>query len=306
MVKRPTPRPVLALGTAQFGGPYGVANQRGQIPEHEISAILDAASAAGVAFLDTAPRYGNAEEVIGRYLKPSHHLRLITKTITCSAEVLTASEVVRVRDTFLRSLNRLQVESVYALLVHKPEDLQKPGGKRLVEMLLGLRRDHLVQKLGVSVYDEDQLKLAQRVLKPDIVQLPLSLFDQRLLESGVIEQLHASGMEVHVRSIFLQGVILMQAKQLPEHLFGLSSHLKRFHAAVASRGLTPLQAALRFVSDQENIQAVIVGVASLAELNQVIEAARSERRFEDVSEFAVETPELLDPRRWTAPATVTC
>lgn len=305
MHKHRPQKPALALGTAQFGSPYGIGNRRGQIPEQEIGAILHAASSAGFTYLDTAPSYGAAEEIIGRHLRGHHHLAVITKTAPCRSEVLTAADLDRIRESLYRSLDRLQVESAYALLVHQPEDLQKPVGKRLAEMLYRFRQDGLIQRVGLSIYDSDQLEQAQHVLKPEIVQLPLNLFDQRLLSDGVIEQLCHAGVEVHVRSVFLQGVILMLSEHLPAHLAGLSAHLERLGAATAAHGLTPLQAALGFVLDQKHVAAAVVGVASLTELNQVIDAARSEYCHTDMSEFAVSESELIDPRRWATAPVVT-
>ena len=192
--------PQLCLGTAQFGLAYGITNTNGQVSEAEIEQILIEANKAEICWLDTAQAYGNAEEVLGRQLPAAHEFRLISKLPAQPQPMFTAQDVEAWDQAFHKSCQRLGVQSLDALLLHAPADLGKPGGEYLEAWLLNLRQQGLVQRVGVSIYEAEDLDEVNPALL-DLVQLPLSLYDQRLLNDGTLARLRDNGTVVHARSI---------------------------------------------------------------------------------------------------------
>lgn len=291
----------LGLGTAQLGLPYGVSNRGGQPSEDEAAAILASALNRGIRTIDTAPAYGESEELLGRLLPASHTVRFVTKTPPLPGGEVSEDDCDAVRRSAERSLERLRRDRLDALLVHHGSELALPGGERLAGTLAELRDSGLVSRLGASVYDRAELDAARERLPLDLVQLPLNAFDQRFLRDGTLELLDGEGVEVHVRSAFLQGLLLMDPEQLPAHLAAAEEPLRRFHEERLRAGLGPIEAALGFVDGAPGVDVTLVGTNSVAELEQCVTALRGRPGpAMDYAPLAVDDPNLIDPRQWPA------
>jgi aryl-alcohol dehydrogenase-like predicted oxidoreductase len=284
----------LGVGTAQFGLDYGVSNRRGRLSEPEAETVLAVAAAAGVGLVDTAAQYGEAEAVVGRVLPRPSPFRLVTKT-TRVAEGVAAVET-RAR----ASLQRLGVDRAEAILVHSAADLLGPEGPALWTMLRRLRDEGLYAKIGISAYAaEDPLGLARR-FKPDVMQLPASLLDQRLIQEGVLEEIASLDVEIHLRSIFLQGLLFLPRDGLPDGLAAAGPRLSRIRRTIAEAGADPLQAALAFALARPEASAVVVGVTPAAALRAILAASAAPAPDLDWGALALDHTLALDPQRWAA------
>lgn len=292
--------PQLCLGTAQFGLPYGITNAAGQVSETEVLALLHAAAAAGLTLLDTAQAYGDAEAVLGRTLPLGHDFRLISKLPAQSQPEFTADDRVAWDQALERSRVRLGEPALDALLLHSTADLRKPGGEHLREWLLSLRQSGLVRRLGVSIYGSADLVGVPADLL-DLVQLPLSLYDQRLLVDGTITRLRNQGCAVHARSLYLQGLLLTSESRWPQWVDPASRdhHAKLEHLA-ADRGSSLLDCALGFARAQLDLEAVVLGLCSRLELQQLLQAwgRISPWREGEWRTWALPDAGILDPRCW--------
>jgi aryl-alcohol dehydrogenase-like predicted oxidoreductase len=292
----------IGLGTVQFGMNYGVSNRSSRPGESEVAAILARAVARGVGYIDTAPAYGDAEAMLGRLLPEGHGLRIVTKTPPVADEIIERRHGLEWLHAFEGSLDRLRVDSLNGLLVHQVADLGKPGWEHLVEALLDVKARGMVGRIGVSVYDEQQLDLAESRFRVELVQLPLNALDRRPIVSGLLGRLKAQGSEIHARSVFLQGLLLMSPAALQEFFGPVRPALTRLHAEWAQRGLSPLAACLAFVLRQPAIDAAVVGVNSLAEFDEIVEVvARLSDVGDDFAALPEIAPQYLDPSRWPAP-----
>jgi aryl-alcohol dehydrogenase-like predicted oxidoreductase len=292
--------PQLCLGTAQFGLPYGITNAAGQVAEPEVRALLAEAASAGLTLLDTAQAYGDAEAVLGRTLTPGHSFRLISKLPAQSQSAFTAEDRLVWDESFQCSCTSLGVLRLDALLLHSAADLRKPGGEHLCEWLLSLRQRGLVRRLGVSIYGSADLVGVPPDLV-DLVQLPLSLYDQRLLVDGTITRLRDQGCAVHARSLYLQGLLLSPAARWPAWVDPASRdhHAKLEHLA-ADRGSSLLDCALGFARDQVDLEAVVLGLCSRLELQQLLQAWGRISPWQEGEwrTWALPDAVILDPRHW--------
>jgi aryl-alcohol dehydrogenase-like predicted oxidoreductase len=289
----------IGLGTVQFAADYGISNRDGRPSEAEVAAILARAVDDGIGYLDTAAGYADAEMLIGRHLPAGHRVRIVTKLPPIVEEAITERHRGVVLAAVANSLDRLRSAAVHGVLIHRAGDLAKPGWQHLVEALRGAKARGWTSAIGVSVYDDSDLALVESRFTPDIVQLPFNALDRRLAESGWLDRLRASGVEVHARSLFLQGLLLMEPATLPNFFAPVSETLGRLHANWAAEKLTPLSGCLRCVMDRSDIDVAIVGVNRLQELAE-IEAAVSgltEVTADFAPTAAVDTL-YLDPRRW--------
>ena len=293
-------QPRLCLGTVQFGLNYGITNSAGQVSEIEVARILMKAEQSDVGWLDTAQAYGNAEDVLGRQLPQGHQLRLISKLPPQASLQGLLLRMLRLGMRHISIAVVVLAVPVSTLLLHQPSDLLKPGGRILEAWLLSLRERGFVQRLGVSIYAAADLEGVNPDLL-DLVQLPLSLYDQRLLADGTVSRLKAAGTAIHARSLYLQGLLLKPADEWPAWADGsVRDHHMRLEALADAEGCHLLDLALGFAREQTDLEAVVLGLCSLAELNQLHRAwsgplhwGKSEWRT-----WALQEPGILDPRFW--------
>jgi aryl-alcohol dehydrogenase-like predicted oxidoreductase len=291
----------LGLGTVQFGLAYGVTNERGRVPEPEVGRIVETAIAAGIDLFDTAAAYGDSESVLGRALGPQSGVRIVSKLPAIAADSIGAAELDQCRAAVDGSLVRLGRRSLDTLLLHRPDDLRKRGADRLVALLAELKRRGVVAKIGVSAYDYAQIALAQTTLPLDAVQVPVNLLDQRFLQDGTLDRLKQERVEIHARSAFLQGALLPDPARLPRHFLRYRDRLRAVAAAAEGTGVSRLSLCLRFVMAQPAVDRVIVGVTSVAELQEIFGAARDPVPLPDgLATLACDDPDLLNPSLWPA------
>ncbi len=290
----------MGLGTAQFGLAYGISNRDGQTPETEARGILSGAATRGFTLIDTAAQYGTSEAVIGRCLPAGHRFRIVTKTPTYEKAALDDGDALRLDAQFRASLRYLGQRTLYGLMIHHAEDLLAENGVVLWRAMQNLKAAGGVEKIGVSLYTPEQLDAVVASFPVDLVQVPVNVLDQRLVRSGRLKRLKQAGVEVHARSIFLQGLLLMDPGALAGPLARAREVLTRYRGLARDRGLTPLEAALAYVNGVGEIDAVIVGVNNARQLDELCAAGRRDRGATplDFAEFAVDDERIIDPRRW--------
>jgi hypothetical protein len=285
----------LALGTVQFGTSYGVANAGGQVHVDEVRRILGYARDNGIDMLDTAIAYGDSESRLGSIGVASW--RVVSKLPALPAECADVEDWVRA--SVRGSLSRLGVSRLYALLLHRPEQLLAAGGEALYRALQALKSEGLVGRVGISIYEPAELDAIVAKFPVDIVQAPFNILDRRLVESGWLARLKGEGAELHVRSVFLQGLLLMSADQRPRKFERWQSLWDGWHTWLEQAELTPLQACMRYVMGFSEIDAAVVGVDSLTQLVQIVQSGDGELPAVPAN-LGCADADLLNPARWNA------
>jgi aryl-alcohol dehydrogenase-like predicted oxidoreductase len=289
----------MGLGTVQFGTSYGVSNTQGRPDEAEIAAILERAVEMRVGYLDTAPSYGNSETLIGRHLPSRHGLRIIVKTPPIAEPAIEARHGAALLDALASSLDRLKMDRVYGVLVHHAPDLGKPGWQYLFDALHEAKARGLVTRIGASVYDDAEIALVESRFRPELVQAAFNVLDRRMEETGSIARLKALGAEIHARSVFLQGLLLMQPSVMPPFFSSISGVVEDLHRQWAAVGLSPLAGCLAFVLGRCDVDVVVVGVNRRSEFEELAEAfAKSADVKINCGLLKRLDPDVLDPRRW--------
>jgi hypothetical protein len=194
-------------------------------------------------------------------------------------------------------LGRLGVSNVYGLLLHRPEQLLERSGPDLIHALERLKQQGLVQKIGVSIYQPEELNRLCDVMEFDLVQAPLNVLDRRLTDSGWLARLKAQDIEVHVRSVFMQGLLLMPAALRPEKFMRWHKLWAEWDNWLASNKLDPVAACLGFVLSEPCVDKLIVGVESAAQLENIIMASAINSPSVPASISSLDI-DLLNPARW--------
>ena len=288
----------LALGSVQFGLDYGAFNPAGQASRAEVAGILDVAHASGMDLIDTAQAYGESERVLGE-LDAARRFRLVTKLpgLDDGADV-----EARVAALVRGSLARLGARSLAGLMLHRGEDLLGPHGSRLWRALEALRAQGLVDLIGVSAHDPVVARQVLDRFPIGLVQVPVNVFDGRYAGSGFLDDCQRRGVEVHARSVFLQGFVLADARSLPPHHRPFAGLLEDFRRRCQAHGLTPLQAALGHVLNMPQVARIVVGVCGAGQLRDIVAASACTSGAWPPGLFgglADRAPvDLVDPSRW--------
>lgn len=290
----------LALGTAQLGMPYGIANRRGRLSAEEVTAILDRAVRGGIRCFDTAAAYGDAERLIGDYLR----VRSLERQVKVVTKLTVGNTCDRVTLRAAVAASRARLGGVPGtVLLHDPGSLAQWEGP-VGETLRVCRAEGIVGAIGVSVYHPEQFAAALALDGLEVIQAPASVFDRRLEQAGLLERAYERGVRVMLRSVFLQGLLLLGPGRHPAGLGFAAPRLRRWQELCARRAVDPATVALRFVLQRAGPASVVVGCESESQLRQLLDAAGApDLPAEVVAELeclATSDRGLLDPTRWPA------
>lgn len=296
----------LALGTVQFGLAYGITNAAGQVPEPEVRRLLAVAQQSGITTLDTAALYGESEAVLGRTLPGFPPFRIVTKTSKAAGNADDAEAVARLEASFAASLSKLRIGAVYGLIAHEADDLLGPHGEALYAAMTCLKEAGKVTKIGASVYTGAQIDALMQRFALDLVQVPFNALDKRLSEGGQLARLAKAGVEVHCRSIFLQGLLLQAPDAIPAKFGPLSVAVRQLHETFAHYGLSPLEGLIACVLGTPQIGRLVAGVTAKRELEELVAAEQRANAvlaakpdfMAAIAEIRIDDPAILSPALW--------
>jgi aryl-alcohol dehydrogenase-like predicted oxidoreductase len=281
----------LALGTAQFGLAYGLNNQTGQPSTTAVAEVLAAAQAAGLTLLDTAAAYGNSEARLGELAGENPAFELITK--------LPAGPPEQVAQHLAESLARLRREQLYGVMFHAFKPLQEEPAAW--QALQAARAAGQVARIGASLYHPHEAEwLLAEGWDIDLVQVPYNVLDQRF--AAVLPRLAAQGVEVHVRSAFLQGLLLREPATLPEFFRPLAPKLTRLRTLAAEAGVPLPALLLLFAAYAPGVARAVIGVETVANLHENLAAAQyaaaAEKLRPVLTALAEPTDTFILPYAW--------
>ena len=289
----------VGLGSAQWGLNYGVSNKFGQTPAEEVRKILQFSISRGIRLIDTAPCYGNSETVIGA--NNNYALSLCTKLPALKHLPLNHNLEDFFQSSLSNSLDHLRTDSVEYLLLHDCDDLSGSFRTRVASVMQQYKDCGVAKKIGFSAYTSDQISSALEFFVPDVVQIPFNIFDQRLLFDGTLSRLKNLGVEIHARSIFLQGLLLMAPSSLDAYFAPFMPSICHWHSICSDLKVQPLDLALYFVLSHLYIDKAIIGISNLSQLEQIVSSIDHESpSFSSLnfSELGQTSVELLNPAFW--------
>ena len=287
----------IGIGTVQFGLNYGVSNIQGKTDKNEVTKILQLAHASGIDLIDTAASYGDSESILAKDTA-ENYWKIVTKTPHFSSLFLSNDDVNQLTQSFNQSLNKLGQKNIYGLLLHSCDDLLKPGGELLFNEMMRLKSIGLVEKIGVSIYDKTQIEAILSKFSIDIIQLPINILDQSLLLEGWLEKLKHKDIEVHARSVFLQGLLLMKKKSIPPYFLSVKKNLDEFYKLSKKLSLSQLELALQFVMQIDEIDRVIIGTNNANQLKEILQSKRLNINSVDLSDISVDDQKYTNPSLW--------
>ena len=280
----------LAIGTVQFGLDYGIANQNGQVNADGILSILDFAYENNINTLDTAKAYGESEKSIGKYLKQTKKTWSVITKVSDSNQ----SIIEQIQD----SIERLTVRPT-VVLAHSANLFLNPMFQSKLQEAKG---NQLICSIGVSLYNEKEInQVLDSELKPDVVQLPMNILDTRLYHHGLLDDLFEKGIEIHVRSAFLQGLFYLSKPDLEERFGDVILILDKLKSIAAKAELTLAELSLLWLVSLEEVSKVVLGVDSKDQLKAHLKTLTKKvdsAVFEDALCIHYENENILNPSLW--------
>tara|TARA_X000000950_G_C13729936_1_gene583826 strand:- start:73 stop:936 length:864 start_codon:yes stop_codon:yes gene_type:complete len=279
----------IVLGTAQFSNNYGITNNK-FLSNNEIKNILEDALKFSIKTIDTAPNYEGVEKKIGKFNLKSFNL--ITKvSLIKNNSFISLNDL---KHNIRNSLSNLNIDKIYAVLLRNPKELLR--NKKLLDVLKEYKKKEKISKIGYTLYDVKELEELYKYFKPDIVQIPFSIVDKSFEKKNWISKMYYDGVEIHVRSIFLQGLLLENVSNLPKKFLRYKGFFEKFNLWVHKKKLSKLQACLGPILADKRITKVVIGINSrknLAQLNNI-----KENNIIYPEWFKLKDKNLLNPSNW--------
>jgi len=292
----------LMLGTVQFGLNYGIANKAGQ-PSYETARdIIASAYQGGMNCLDTAAAYYTSEEVIGKALRDlqlTHKMTVVTKVIHMAEDYSSVREVERIiEESLVRSLKRLNLEILPIVLFHAENNY------RYIDSLLKYKDKGLVRHVGSSINTPEMAKKIVSSGLVEAVQIPTSILDHRYMRAGVFDEAKKRGIAVFVRSIYLQGLVLLPENEILPELEDVKPVLRKLHSLAADTGISLKELAARYVLNLDGMTAAVVGMETVGQLEENLELFSKPPLEKDLMDAITRTvPDLADvilmPNKWS-------
>ncbi len=283
----------ISLGTAQFGFDYGISNETGKVHPKEVEDIILFAKANGIKSIDTASAYGESESVLGKYdLK---EFEVVSKLPPLEPNVNNSYDWTIKK--FQNSLKCLGLDNLYAYLIHNPSDLISEEGHNIYKALKELKDKKLVKKIGVSCYKKNEIEEIYSKFKLDIIQLPLNIIDRRFEYGGFLKKLKQSNVEIHSRSCFLQGLLLMNTKDVIEKFPKSSKLFKAWQEWLDQNNVSALEASLNYPLSIKYIDKIIVGIETVDHLKEILDFY-CQKRFFNFPDISTHDNSLINPSNW--------
>lgn len=283
----------LILGTASFLSGYGISNGTQKKTNLEIAKLLRGAQELGITRFDTAPAYGEAEEFLGRFLDKTVDLQISTKI----GAPETKSEKL-IRTSVGNSLVRLQIDTIETLYLHDESNLLRKDGEQLFSILQKLVSEGLIREIGISIYTYEKLA-ANYGSFPELsaFQVPENICDRRLLANGLIKEIADQNKSIIVRSIFLQGLLLMETNEVPDYLNECKPCVKSLKQLAELWGVSKVDLCLSYAKSLGWCSGILVGADNLTQLQKIVDSDFILPK--NWQEFVPPIPEeLADPRNW--------
>ena len=282
----------IVIGTANFDKIYGI--QKRKLPKKIInSKILKILLKSKIKFLDTAFDYDN-KLFKGSNLK---RFKIINKVKLPKKNI--DFYIKNFENIFISKLKALGIDHFDYLLIHKSNDLKGKNGQIFLNKILNLKRNKYIKKVGVSIYEPKELLMIYKNFIPDLVQAPLNIFDQRIINSNFYDLIKKNDTKLQIRSIFLQGILLKDINELKKMKVNkkLITKISTFEQLCKKNNISRLEACVSFVKNIKDIKFITIGFNSDIELKQILKSFKSKKKVY-LKKSSIVEKKLIDPRKW--------
>lgn len=291
----------LVLGTAQLGMNYGIANKAGEPNFFEAIEIVKTAMENGILFFDTAQAYGESEEILGKCFKEINPKNGIeSRIITKLSPEINLMDQEAIFDSVQNSIEKLKINRLWGLLLHR-ESMLDGLNESIMENIAKLKAKGLIKYFGVSVYSMEKAKQAINRNEIDIIQLPYNLLDQRAKKEGIFDLAESKEKKIFIRSIYLQGLLLIDPEELPPGIEYAKNSLLKLKELSKMIGISLKALAMAFVVQTSQNAMVIIGTETSSQLKENLYLFHTAKDIllPNLDSVASENQFLINPSLWT-------
>ncbi len=277
----------IIIGTANFGFPYGISKSKIKVKKKEIFKILNFAKSQGINTLDTAINYGQSEKILGEYgLKK---WRVITKLPTLKNND-------NIEKLIKKSLNKLKINQIDTLLFHDTKQIIGKNGRKIFNNILKIKKKGLIKKIGFSVYTPNQVKKIAKNFNFQVLQCPYNIIDRRMDNSGIFKTLKKKKVEIHVRSIFLKGLLLLKKNKIPKRFYKWKNLFKNYHDFATENKITAQEICINFALSNNSINKLVIGLNNKNQLKELISIKKIKINYP--TKIQTTDTKLINPSNW--------
>jgi len=281
----------IVIGTANFNQNYGFSTAK--VKYNQIKKILNFCKKNKLKYFDTSRSYQDSEKILGGII--NNQTEIITKIPPIELHKQFSKTEEWIKNQLNISLKNLRKKNIYGLLLHKPDILLSNKGKYIYKILTTFKRKKIIKKIGVSVYDYNLLKKILLKYKIDIAQVPFNVFDQRLMLEKDLKKKNKN-LEIHCRSIFLQGLLLKKTEKLPVKLKKYKKKWYKWHKFLKEKKMKPLTGCLKFLeANKKYFNKIVIGVENTSQLREILNY-RSKKVKINFSNFHIKSKDIKKPK----------
>ena len=288
LIRRSLPSKII-LGSANFENIYG--NRKYSVNQKSIKDILEYAKNNGINLIDTASNYGKSEESLGK--NNIKDFDIISKLPEIEKNVNVKKFV---ENCLKGTLYKTKRKKIYGYLIHNPKDILSNNKKAILKTLNLLKKQNKIKKIGVSVYEVEELKKILKVFKPDIIQIPINILNQNFLKKNFLKKIKKKGIEIHGRSIFLQGALLKYRNTSQGRI--LKKKMKKVDTLCKKKNISKIGLLLNFADSIKEIDKLVLGIDNMKQLKQIIKCNENPYLIKGYKSLSTNNKKIIDPRTW--------
>ena len=282
----------LGIGAANFGKKYGLSNFR--IRKNQIKKIFNFIEKNKIDLIDTAKNYKNSEKIVGEQKK--YTKKIVTKIFLKKTNDINNFLIEEIRNSLLK----LNKKKIYGVLIHNIEILDVIDKEKLYQALKYLKKKRLIKKVGFSIYELRDLKYFKKQFIPDIIQVPMNIFDRRFCNKAFVDYVRSNNIEVHVRSCFLQGLLINYKNIKKFKKFKKWNNLfKKLDIFCKKKLINRMEASILFIRNNHFIKYVVIGIENVDQLKMIHAILNCQLKISNFPKnIKSNNLELIDPRKW--------
>lgn len=299
----------ITLGTAQLGFNYGIANVNGKPDFNKSIEILNYSWQNEINTFDTSPLYGNSEKLIGSFISSKsidnlENLIIISKLPRIQLEdKLTFDNLyMHIKNQIFQSIKNLQIKRIPIYLIHHTPDINIKDGL-IIDCLTQIKSDGLIDKFGISAYNPEEVKTSLKFKDINVIQIPINIFDQRLIRNGLLKELKKRGYIIFARSIYLQGLFFISPEKLPKNLKIAKEPLLKLQTIIKEYDIDIDKLSFLFVRDLPEISSLVIGTEKVKQVERNIKILKEQPLLNDIrnrimEEFSEISERIINPSLW--------
>ena len=283
----------IIIGTAQLSNNYGIFNKLKSIQNKELKKILNYCKKQNIFYIDLANSYKNSINKLSKNNLVKFKIILKVGSINKNNYFSNLKAIVE------KTLKELKVKKIYSLMLHDERDIKYLSDKKIIGYFLDLKKKNIIQKIGLSIYNFKKLKVSLNSFPIDLIQVPFNVFDRRILDKKIQKIISKNKIEVHARSIFLQGLLLQDPSSRQKIVQKNQSLLNSWDKFNEYQQKKKIMNCIKFVSQFKKINKFVFGVDNLDQLKTIVSIIKEiDYNIKLHYNFKLKNKKIVDPRLW--------